>query len=89
MSYFPAGITYRDGGIDSAFNSITSNLNERTRILQVKGRRQVRATEVIFSWSSLNKGDCFIIELDTVCQKLADQRCMWQPHLGRVTSRKK
>jgi len=64
MSYFPTGITYRDGGVDSAFNSITSNMKKRTRILQVKGRRQVRATEVIFSWASLNKGDCFIIELD-------------------------
>nr|AAO63152.1 gelsolin [Anableps anableps] len=31
--------------------------------LHVKGRRTVRATEVLLSWGSFNKGDCFIIGL--------------------------
>ncbi|XP_076601485.1 scinderin like b isoform X1 [Chaetodon auriga] len=33
------------------------------RLLHIKGRRTIRATEVDWSWSSFNKGDCFIIDL--------------------------
>uniref|UniRef100_A0A669BY88 Scinderin like a n=1 Tax=Oreochromis niloticus TaxID=8128 RepID=A0A669BY88_ORENI len=33
------------------------------RLLHLKGRRPVRATEEDLSWQSFNKGDCFIIDL--------------------------
>lgn len=36
------------------------------RVLQVKGRRVVRATEVPVSWDSFNQGDCFILDLGSV-----------------------
>lgn len=36
------------------------------RVLQVKGRRVVRATEVPVSWDSFNQGDCFILDLGNV-----------------------
>lgn len=36
------------------------------RLLHIKGRRAIRATEVDFSWASFNKGDCFIIDLGKV-----------------------
>lgn len=36
------------------------------RLLQVKGRRVVRATEVPVSWDSFNNGDCFILDLGNV-----------------------
>jgi len=36
------------------------------RLLHIKGRRAIRATEVEMSWSSFNKGDCFIVDLGKV-----------------------
>lgn len=36
------------------------------RVLQIKGRRAVRATEVPVSWDSFNQGDCFILDLGDV-----------------------
>lgn len=36
------------------------------RLLQVKGRRVVRATEVPVSWESFNQGDSFILDLGEV-----------------------
>lgn len=38
------------------------------RVLQVKGRRVVRATEVPVTWDSFNQGDCFILDLGDVSQ---------------------
>lgn len=36
------------------------------RLLHVKGRRSIRATQVNLNWSSFNQGDCFIIDLGEV-----------------------
>uniref|UniRef100_A0A8C5BKG5 Scinderin like b n=1 Tax=Gadus morhua TaxID=8049 RepID=A0A8C5BKG5_GADMO len=33
------------------------------RLLHIKGRRAIRATEVPLSWGSFNQGDCFIVDL--------------------------
>uniref|UniRef100_A0A4W5QXR0 Scinderin like b n=1 Tax=Hucho hucho TaxID=62062 RepID=A0A4W5QXR0_9TELE len=33
------------------------------RLLHIKGRRAIRATEVALSWASFNQGDCFIVDL--------------------------
>ncbi|POI20370.1 hypothetical protein CIB84_015882, partial [Bambusicola thoracicus] len=33
------------------------------RLYQVKGRRNIRATERDLSWASFNSGDCFILDL--------------------------
>uniref|UniRef100_A0A672S0S6 Macrophage-capping protein n=1 Tax=Sinocyclocheilus grahami TaxID=75366 RepID=A0A672S0S6_SINGR len=33
------------------------------RLLHIKGRRAIRATEVNMSWASFNRGDCFIVDL--------------------------
>ena len=38
------------------------------RLLQVKGRRVVRATEVAVSWDSFNMGDCFILDMGDVSE---------------------
>lgn len=39
---------------------------EVQRLLQVKGRRVIRATEVPISWESFNQGDSFILDLGEV-----------------------
>lgn len=47
---------------------LTNNGVEVKRLLQVRGRLVVRATEVPVSWESFNKGDTFILDLGQVRQ---------------------
>lgn len=47
---------------------MATNDVEVKRLLQVKGRRVVRATEVPVSWDSFNQGDTFILDLGEVRQ---------------------
>uniref|UniRef100_A0A673B593 Gelsolin-like n=1 Tax=Sphaeramia orbicularis TaxID=375764 RepID=A0A673B593_9TELE len=63
LSYFPKGIVYKAGGVASGFKHVVTNAVDRQRVLLVKGRHAIRAKEVSVSWSSFNKGDCFIIDL--------------------------
>lgn len=63
LSYFKSGLKYQKGGVASGFHHVTTNDMSMKRLLHVKGRRAIRATEVQMSWSSFNKGDCFIVDL--------------------------
>uniref|UniRef100_A0A8C9UAN1 Gelsolin n=1 Tax=Scleropages formosus TaxID=113540 RepID=A0A8C9UAN1_SCLFO len=63
LGYFKSGIKYMEGGVASGFRHTVPNESEVQRLLQVKGRRVVRATEVPVSWDSFNHGDCFILDL--------------------------
>ncbi|XP_005802408.1 adseverin-like [Xiphophorus maculatus] len=63
LGYFKSGIKYQKGGVASGFKHVVTNDMNVKRLLHVKGRRAIRATEVEMSWSSFNKGDCFIIDL--------------------------
>uniref|UniRef100_A0A9J8CX03 Scinderin like b n=1 Tax=Cyprinus carpio carpio TaxID=630221 RepID=A0A9J8CX03_CYPCA len=50
-------------GVASGFHHVLTNDVDVKRLLHIKGRRAIRATEVEMSWSSFNKGDCFIVDL--------------------------
>lgn len=50
----------------SGFRHVVPNEVTVQRLLQVKGRRTVRATEVPVTWESFNTGDCFILDLGSV-----------------------
>ncbi|XP_037537421.1 gelsolin, partial [Nematolebias whitei] len=63
LGYFKSGIKYQKGGVASGFKHVETNGMNVSRLLHVKGRRAIRATEVDMSWASFNKGDCFIIDL--------------------------
>ncbi|KAJ7322363.1 hypothetical protein JRQ81_018650, partial [Phrynocephalus forsythii] len=63
VGYFKDGIKYKAGGIASGFKHVVTNDLSARRLLHIKGRRVVRATEVPLSWDSFNKGDCFIVDL--------------------------
>ncbi|XP_016011409.2 gelsolin isoform X2 [Rousettus aegyptiacus] len=63
LGYFKSGIKYKKGGVASGFKHVVPNEVVVQRLLQVKGRRVVRATEVPVSWDSFNNGDCFILDL--------------------------
>ncbi|XP_004676783.1 PREDICTED: adseverin [Condylura cristata] len=65
VGYFKGGLKYKAGGVASGLNHVITNDLTAQRLLHVKGRRVVRATEVPLSWASFNKGDCFIVDLGT------------------------
>ena len=52
---------YLAGGVASGFKHVDKDKVEK-RLLQIKGRRHVRVMQVELKCSSLNKGDCFILD---------------------------
>ncbi|XP_077418065.1 gelsolin-like isoform X2 [Vanacampus margaritifer] len=63
LGYFKAGLKYLAGGLASGFQHVETNQVDVSRLLQVKGRRVVRAIQVHLSWDSFNRGDTFILDL--------------------------
>jgi hypothetical protein len=61
-SYFRKGITYMKGGVASGFKCITPAVHEPV-MYQIKGKRYARCFPVDMSCSSLNEGDCFLLDL--------------------------
>ncbi|GLD68925.1 gelsolin-like isoform X1 [Lates japonicus] len=61
--YFKSGLKYMKGGVASGFKHVVTNDVDVQRLLLVKGRRVVRATEVPVTWESFNQGDSFILDL--------------------------
>ena len=68
MSYFPHGLKYQEGGVESAFHKTSpgTTLAAIKKLYQVKGKKNIRATERMLSWDSFNTGDCFILDLGQV-----------------------
>ncbi|KAI4894107.1 hypothetical protein NFI96_020169, partial [Prochilodus magdalenae] len=75
LGYFKSGIQYKKGGIASGFHHVVTNEANVKRLLHVKGRRAIRATEVEFSWASFNKGDCFIVDLGKDIYQWSGSEC--------------
>nr|AAB61682.1 ADSEVERIN [Mus musculus] len=75
VGYFKGGLKYKAGGVASGLNHVLTNDLTAKRLLHVKGRRVVRATEVPLSWESFNKGDCFIIDLGTEIYQWCGSSC--------------
>lgn len=59
---YKLGIRYENGGIGSAFRHVETNAVGEKKLYQVKGKRNVRVNQVNLSISSMNKGDCFILD---------------------------
>ncbi|XP_061661016.1 villin-1 [Syngnathoides biaculeatus] len=64
--YFKNGIIYKKGGAASGFNQVETNAYDVRRLLHVKGRKHVTASEVEVSWRSFNTGDIFLLDLGNV-----------------------
>ncbi|KAG9491613.1 hypothetical protein GDO78_000237 [Eleutherodactylus coqui] len=64
--YFKQGIIYKKGGVASGMKHVETNTYDVKRLLHVKGKRNVTATEVELSWSSFNMGDVFLLDLGKV-----------------------
>uniref|UniRef100_A0A3B4B3G0 Scinderin n=1 Tax=Periophthalmus magnuspinnatus TaxID=409849 RepID=A0A3B4B3G0_9GOBI len=74
-SYFKGGITYKIGGVASGFHHVVTNELSACRLLHIKGRRVVRATQVPLGWSSFNSGDCFILDLGHTIYQWCGSKC--------------
>ncbi|XP_032387216.1 scinderin like b isoform X2 [Etheostoma spectabile] len=75
LGYFKSGIKYQKGGVASGFQHVVTNDMNAKRLLHIKGRRAIRATEVDMSWTSFNKGDCFIVDLGTDVYQWCGSEC--------------
>ncbi|XP_063899284.1 gelsolin isoform X1 [Helicoverpa armigera] len=64
LDYFQPAIRYLDGGHASGFNHVTINEGAEKRLFQIKGKRNVRVRQVDVSFASLNKGDCFVLDVN-------------------------
>ncbi|KAJ0169360.1 hypothetical protein K1T71_015244, partial [Dendrolimus kikuchii] len=62
--YFSSPITYQNGGVGTGFNHVVTNAGAAKRMFQVKGKRNVRVRQVDPLISSMNKGDCFVLDID-------------------------
>ncbi|XP_014671689.1 PREDICTED: gelsolin, cytoplasmic-like [Priapulus caudatus] len=61
LSFFKKGIKYLQGGVASGFNHVAPD-SHQPRLLHVKGKRNVRATQVECNVGSLNAGDVFVLD---------------------------
>lgn len=78
LGYFKNGVIYKEGGVASGFNHAVTNDVSAKRLLHVKGRRNVRAIEVEFDWSSFNNEDCFIIDSGAIIYQWNGSKCNGQ-----------
>lgn len=62
VNLFPSGVRTLEGGIESGFNRVKPEAYA-PRLLQIKGRKIPRVTQVPHETSSFNCGDVFILDL--------------------------
>ncbi|GMH43531.1 hypothetical protein BSKO_11453 [Bryopsis sp. KO-2023] len=61
LQVFPRGVQYQHGGVDSGFTHVEEEKYE-TKLLHIRGKRNVRVAEVPLSADSLNSDDCFVLD---------------------------
>ncbi|XP_067832581.1 advillin [Heptranchias perlo] len=64
--YFKTGIIYKKGGVASGMKHVETNIYNVRRLLHVKGKKNVTATEVEMRWQSYNLGDVFLLDIGKV-----------------------
>lgn len=61
---FRLAIRYLTGGVNSGFNHIEINPGSTKKLFQIKGKNNVRVKQVEPKVTSMNQGDCFILDFD-------------------------
>ncbi|XP_017785495.1 PREDICTED: gelsolin, cytoplasmic [Nicrophorus vespilloides] len=62
LSHFKNGVRYLPGGIATGFSHVDRNKHDK-KLYHIKGKRNIRVKEVKLSIASMNKGDCFILDV--------------------------
>jgi advillin len=64
LSYFKSmgGVMYMEGGAESGFKHVEGK-EYTTRLLQLKGKRNVRVKQVALEAGALNEGDVFVLDM--------------------------
>ncbi|KAJ1532265.1 hypothetical protein ONE63_000881 [Megalurothrips usitatus] len=62
LDNFKSGVRYLPGGVSSGFHHVTINADSEKKLYQVKGKRNARVRQVYADVSSMNKGDCFVLD---------------------------
>ncbi|NXN71896.1 CAPG protein, partial [Himantopus himantopus] len=65
----------QEGGVDSAFKATRPSAGPVRKLYQVKGKKNIRASERDLSWASFNTGDCFILDLGETLFVWCGARC--------------
>ena len=65
---------YLAGGVASGFAHVDPDAVEK-KLLQVKGKRHVRVREVPLDVSSMNKGDCFVLDCGKIIYVYMGSSC--------------
>lgn len=75
--------------MESAFHKISAEAAPEAirKLYQVKGKKNIRATERALSWDSFNTGDCFILDLGQVGRR-AGRAALLAPSFGRAGARR-
>ncbi|XP_051865688.1 advillin isoform X2 [Pristis pectinata] len=64
--YFRNGIIYKKGGVASGMKHVETNIYNVQRLLHVKGKKNVTATEVKMNWDSFSLGDVFLLDVGKI-----------------------
>ncbi|XP_059184957.1 advillin [Centropristis striata] len=73
--YFKQGVIYKKGGIASGMRHTETNTYDIKRLLHVKGKKRVIATEVEMSWDSFNLGDVFLLDIGKTIVQWNGPKC--------------
>jgi len=75
QGYFPNGMFYLEGGIESGFRKVKKE-EYKPRLLQVKKTaKTIRALELPVAVSNMNKGDAFILDLGEIVYSYFGEHC--------------
>ncbi|XP_068171061.1 advillin isoform X2 [Antennarius striatus] len=79
--YFKQGIIHKKGGVASGMRHVETNAYDVKRLLHVKGKKRVTATEVEMSWNSFNLGDVFLLDIGKMIVQWNGPKCNKQEKL--------
>jgi gelsolin len=69
LSYFGGFITILEGGIETGFHHVGS-IEYKSKLFQIKGKKNCRVYEVPCTYESLNIGDTFILGIIHILIKI-------------------
>ncbi|XP_029287631.1 advillin isoform X2 [Cottoperca gobio] len=79
--HFKQGVIYKKGGVATGMRHTETNTYNVKRLLHVKGKKRVIATEVEMSWTFFNLGDVFLLDIGKTIVQWNGPKCNKQEKL--------